>query len=294
MATKISELPTGQKVGNVLDETLQIGGGATTAATPTVTIPRETTTTNTVEPLLALNRQSSGTPANGIGGSLQFEVETAAGNNEIGATIEAVATDVTSTSEDFSLVFKTMTAGAPAVTGMTLANSFLTVPNGIITTLGNITSGNALVGANGVYFSANADAGAVRAAAGVVRLWTGLTCASLLKKTLVEASTAGSGSPNILTDVESSTLLTNEGATAQNYHTLPTAVAGLVFEFIVQDADGMRIVAAAGDTIRDVATVSAAAGYIQSTTVGSALRLVAINATEWIVTSKQGTWTVDS
>lgn len=112
MATKISELPTGQKVGNVLDETLQIGGGATTATTASLTIPRTSATTNTVEPLLALNRQSSGTPANGIGASLVFDVETAAGNTERGATIEAVTTDVTAASEDFDLVFKTMAAGA--------------------------------------------------------------------------------------------------------------------------------------------------------------------------------------
>lgn len=57
---------------------------------------------------------SSGTPANGIGAGVEFEVETSSSNNEIGATIEAVTTDVTSTSEDFDLVFKTMTAGAAA------------------------------------------------------------------------------------------------------------------------------------------------------------------------------------
>jgi len=53
-----------------------------------------------------------GTPANGIGVGMEFEVETAAGNNEVGATIEAVTTDVTGASEDFKLVFKTMQAGS--------------------------------------------------------------------------------------------------------------------------------------------------------------------------------------
>lgn len=109
-----------------------------------------------------------------------------------------------------------------------------------------------------------------------------------------EANTAGVGSPNVLEMTESRSLFTNEGATAQNYHTLPSAAAGLDFEFVVQDADGIRVVANAGDTIRDVGTVSAAAGYIQSTTVGSVIRLKAINATEWVVVSKQGTWTIDS
>lgn len=115
-----------------------------------------------------------------------------------------------------------------------------------------------------------------------------------LLRTLIEANTAGSGSPNILTATESRTALTNEGATAENYHTLPTAAAGLDFEFVCQDGDGIRITANTGDTIRDVATVSATAGYIRSSTIGSVIRLKAINATEWFVVYKQGTWTVDS
>ena len=110
----------------------------------------------------------------------------------------------------------------------------------------------------------------------------------------VEASTAGSGSPNVLTANESGKILTNEGATARNYHTLPTAVAGLTFQFVVQDSDGMRIAANTGDTIRVAGSASGSAGYIQNATIGSAIRLVAINATEWIAASYVGTWTVDS
>jgi hypothetical protein len=71
-------------------------------------------TTNAVTNLLKLTHTTSGTPANGIGVGMQFEVETSANNNEIGATIEAVASDVTSTSEDFYLSLKTMIAGAAA------------------------------------------------------------------------------------------------------------------------------------------------------------------------------------
>ncbi len=112
MTTKISELPTGQKVGNILDETLNVGGAATTATTPTVTIPRASAATNTVQPVLRLQHTTSGTPANGIGASVDFEVETAAANNEIGASIAAVTTDVTSTSEDFDLRLSTMVAGS--------------------------------------------------------------------------------------------------------------------------------------------------------------------------------------
>ncbi len=49
----------------------------------------------------------------------------------------------------------------------------------------------------------------------------------------VEANTDWSGSPNIITGAESSTLFTNEWTTAKNYHTLPTAVAWLTYTFYV-------------------------------------------------------------
>lgn len=110
----------------------------------------------------------------------------------------------------------------------------------------------------------------------------------------VEASTVGSGAPNVLTANEDGKIVTNEGATARAYNTLPSAVAGLAFEVVVQASDGVRVTAATGDTIRVAGSVSSTAGYIQNATVGSAIRLVAINATEWIAVSYVGTWTVDS
>jgi hypothetical protein len=113
---------------------------------------------------------------------------------------------------------------------------------------------------------------------------------------LVEANTAGSGSPNIIAQAETDSVYTNEGATAENYHTLPTAAAGLVFTFVVQDSDGIRITASAGDTIRPIAgtAASATAGYIRCATQGAFIRLLAINATEWVAIGSAGTWTIDS
>lgn len=111
----------------------------------------------------------------------------------------------------------------------------------------------------------------------------------------LEANTAGSGSPNILTAGEVGKTFTNEGSGAANYHTLPTARAGLgPFTFVVQDSDGMRIVANTGDTIRIAASACPAAGYIECSTIGNTVTLLAINATEWIATSYVGTWTVSS
>jgi hypothetical protein len=76
---------------------------------------------------------------------------------------------------------------------------------------------------------------------------------------------------------------------------LPAAAAGYCFEWIVQDADGVKIVAGAGDTVRVANAVSAAAGYVcDAATIGNALKMCAINATEWVASYVVGTWTVDA
>jgi hypothetical protein len=85
----------------------------------------ETAATNTIIDVARLEARSSGTPANGIGVGLLFATETTANNFEIGARIEAVTTDVTATSEDFDLVFKTMAAGAAAAERMRIGSTGL-------------------------------------------------------------------------------------------------------------------------------------------------------------------------
>lgn len=135
------------------------------------------------------------------------------------------------------------------------------------------------------------DTGLSRNAAGVLRVTNGSTgLGSTLTGRLVEASTAGSGAPNVLIANESRTLLTNEGATAANHHTLPSAAAGLEFIFAVQDSDGIVVTAAAGDTIRNAADVSSSGGTATNSTIGSVIHLVALNATEWYTVSVIGTW----
>ena len=54
---------------------------------------------------------------------MDFVVETSANNNELGATIEAITTDVSSTSEDFDFVFKLMAGGATAAEKMKIAST---------------------------------------------------------------------------------------------------------------------------------------------------------------------------
>lgn len=118
--------------------------------------------------------------------------------------------------------------------------------------------------------------------------------APLLSSLLVEANTAGSGAPNIILATESGTTFNNTGAAAQNYHQLPAAAAGLHYRWVVTDADGIRVTAVGDDTIRQGATVSGAAGFIQCSTIGCVLDLESQDGTQWFVTSVMLTWTIDS
>lgn len=87
-------------------------------------------------------------------------------------------------------------------------------------------------------------------------------------------------------------IFTNVGATARVDASLPAAETGRELSFYVRDADGFRIIAASGDTIRVGGSVSVAAGRIDSATIGSFVRLKCIDATEWVAMNVEGTWTV--
>lgn len=102
--------------------------------------------------------------------------------------------------------------------------------------------------------------------------------------------------PRVLTADESGLVLTNAGATAEVVVTLPSAVAGLTFEFAVLDTDGIKVTAAAGDAIRIDASVTSAAGTVTSTTVGDTLRLVAVSDALWVAMGavKPDGWTVSA
>lgn len=108
----------------------------------------------------------------------------------------------------------------------------------------------------------------------------------------VEANTDWAGSPNIITDTESSTLFTNEWTTAKNYHTLPTAVAWLTYTFYVADSDWIRVVADTWNFILVNWVSSTSAWYCDSISIWSSITLTAINATDWVATSSIGTRTL--
>lgn len=111
---------------------------------------------------------------------------------------------------------------------------------------------------------------------------------TLLSKTAISAKT---GNYTVLS-TDSGAVFTNEGAGAQVIFSLPTAVSGLTFTFYVQVAQNVRALANTGDTVRLSDVVSASAGYAESAIVGAVVKLIAINATEWVAESVVNNWTV--
>jgi len=103
-------------------------------------VAEETALTNTVHPLATFTHTTSGTPANGIGLSLDWYQETAAANTELGARIAVIATDTTAASEDFQIDWMLMTAGATSATKMSLGST------GVVTLVNDATIDNSTNG----------------------------------------------------------------------------------------------------------------------------------------------------
>jgi len=99
-------------------------------------------------------------------------------------------------------------------------------------------------------------------------------------------------SDDTITVGESNTVFTNEGATGTVILTLPSAVAGLTYEFYIQANETFTITAATGDTIRVTNQVSVTGGTISRNRVGNLVKMVAINSTEWVVETIMGVWTL--
>ena len=199
-------------------------------------------------------------------------------------------------------VFGTVTDNDPTRTntGQTFANTDVIAWNGTDwTKVGGGTTSSGTVTSVSVV-SANGFAGTVATdtTTPAITLTTSITGplkgngTAISAAFQVSAKTNGVGSPYAITTADNTTQFTNEGATAEVYLALPTAAANLTYSAICQDSDGIRFVASAGDTIRVSTGVSGAAGFVSSTTVGSTITLRCINATEWIATSVQGTWTL--
>jgi hypothetical protein len=128
----------------------------------------ENATTNGVTDVLKLQAKSTGTPAVGIGVGVEFSTETAASTIETGGVIESVATGLTPTSEEFDMVFKTMSAGATAAERLKLNGSGATIGNINVdgnTIISTDTNGNINLTPNGAgevnISKVDIDAGAI-------------------------------------------------------------------------------------------------------------------------------------
>lgn len=91
---------------------------------------------------------------------------------------------------------------------------------------------------------------------------------------------------------DSGTVYTNEGDADGSNIILPTAAAGLHFTVCVMAAQTLTITANTSDLIRIGSAVTAAAGSITSSTIGSSITLVAVNAETWLATASVGSWSI--
>ncbi len=97
--------------------------------------------------------------------------------------------------------------------------------------------------------------------------------------------------PHAITAAESGTVLTNAGSDGADAWTLPTAVAGYEYIFVVMAAQNMQITPAAGDSIIGSGTDVGAGDTYSANAVGETLHLIAVDGTNWIIISETGTWT---
>lgn len=91
--------------------------------------------TDTIHPLARLSHTTSGIPADDIGLGLEFEQETAAANNEVLATLEVEAVDVSSGAERGRVAIETMYDGDAAARRLQLTDVGLEV-GGVVIALG--------------------------------------------------------------------------------------------------------------------------------------------------------------
>jgi hypothetical protein len=91
---------------------------------------------------------------------------------------------------------------------------------------------------------------------------------------------------------DSGTYFNNNGAVAAQTNTLPGSVPGMKFSLSCLVAQNTAFKASGADTIRSVGGVSAAAGLLFSSTIGSTAEIYCPAAGTWYVVSTNGTWTL--
>ena len=110
------------------------------------------------------------------------------------------------------------------------------------------------------------------------------------------AITTGVGSETVLTQAQSGSLVTNTGTTVKASCQLPASPrVGTFYDFLVDDADGLRVVANTGQTITmDALGTSASAGYVESVRQETSFRLTYTATNIWRGSHMVGTVRKDS
>lgn len=101
----------------------------------------------------------------------------------------------------------------------------------------------------------------------------------------------------VLTPGNSGNSYNNTGATALVIFTAPLiAKAGIEYEFIVTDADGIKFQANAADVIQDASQVTGTGGSLACNQIGGVLKVKSIKTGTttfaWYVTYERRTWTL--
>lgn len=104
----------------------------------------------------------------------------------------------------------------------------------------------------------------------------------------------GAGAYNVDRDVDSGKLFTNSGAANL---VLPNLVganfrSGLNISATVDNAAGLTITAAGGQTIRFGSLATSSGGTISSTDVGAFVKIIAINSATWVTETFLGAWSL--
>jgi hypothetical protein len=116
--------------------------------------------------------------------------------------------------------------------------------------------------------------------------WTAVSAAPQVPLQPVVAKTSSA----ILSAFEAaSSLITNKGASEAITLTLPSAEAGMCLSIFLAEPEDVDVAAAAGNTILGL-TGSASERITSDSTVGSMIRLCALNSNEWAVLSRRGEW----
>lgn len=110
------------------------------------------------------------------------------------------------------------------------------------------------------------------------------------------AVTTEVGSETVLTTGQLGSLVTNTGTTAKASCKLPANPSvGAFYDFLADDADGLRVVANTGQTITlDALGASASAGYVETIRQDSGFRLIYTASNTWRGVHMVGGWRKDS